>query len=106
MATFSQIPGVMNLILKAGDSVGTTVDFDVSLSGHTVSADIYSLVSYTKIGDISTSISNATAGTVTLTFPHSQLSAIPVGSYGWKLSWTSPGDEKRTVLAGVAEIVR
>ena len=106
MATFSAVPGVVNLTLKAGDSAGTVFDFDVSLVGHTVAADIYSLVTYTKVGDISASISNATSGQVTLTFPQSQLTTIPAGSYGWKMAWTSPSNEKRTALTGVAEIVR
>lgn len=101
--SYSQLPGTLNLVLKSGDEAGTVVDFDVSLSGHTVSSHIYSLVTYEKVSDVATSVIDASAGRVNLSFTEQ---TPPVGSYGWSMQWIAPGDAKRTVLTGVCEVVK
>lgn len=106
MAAYQNVPGSMSLILKAGDDAGTLVDFDVSLDGRSVSSELYSLVTGQKIADIQATIPDSPAGKVNISLPASQTGSIPPGSYGWRLSWSSSQGGKRTVLEGVAEVVR
>ena len=91
----------MNLSFRAGDDVSSTVDFDTSLTGYTVTASMHSLVDQRKIADIPTVISNATSGVVTMTMPEST-----PGSYSWQMSWDAPGGLHRGVLAGIVDVVQ
>jgi|694.fasta_scaffold00210_118 hypothetical protein len=102
MATFKQLPAVMNLAFKAGDAVSPTVDFDTSLTGLTVSAQVYSLVDRRKIYDIPVVVSNATSGVVTMSISSSLTTQTPAGSYGWQMQWSSP---LRTVMAGTVDVI-
>lgn len=91
----------MNVKIKAGDAASTSVDFDVSLSSYTVASQIVSLVGGAPIASISTSVTNASEGQVSLNFPKN----IPAGTYGWSMTWTSGNGDRRTVLTGIAEYV-
>ena len=44
MSTYSQLPGQMSLAFRRGDDFSATIDFDISLSGYTVSSSVTSLV--------------------------------------------------------------
>jgi hypothetical protein len=106
MGTYSQLPGLLNLSLRRGDSFGTTVDFDVSVASHTVAAYLTSPISGVTTGSMTASIANATAGVVSLSMTDTQTSALRVGTHGWRLEWTAPGGIKRTVLSGHVEVTR
>lgn len=110
MATFRQLPAVMNLAFKSGDEVSTSIDFDTSLSGYTVTASVYSLVDRRRIYDIPVAISNATSGIVTMSLTSGHTSGSAPGSYFWSMRWRRPGfatgEPYRTVLSGVVEVVR
>ena len=106
MSSYSQLPGRLNLLLKAGDDFSTTVDFDVSLSGYTVSSHVVSVSAGGTVAQITSTISNASAGQVTMTMSDTQTSTLPPGSYGWRLVWDSPNGDRRTPLEGFLEVVR
>jgi hypothetical protein len=104
--TFKQVPAVMNLLIKSGDEVSTDIDFGTNLSGYTASSQLYSLVDRRKVYDIPTSVTNATAGSVRLSFLEGHTSGVPAGTYGWSHKWVQPGGITKTVLSGIAEILR
>jgi len=101
MASFTQLPALMNVTVKAGDKASTSVDFDVSVAPYTVTSQVTSLVNGAVVSPVTTTVTNAANGQISLTFP-ANLSA---GSYGWAMTWTSSDGGKRTVLSGVAEYV-
>ena len=41
MATFSQLPGTLDIAFVQGDEVAIALDFDRNLTGHTIEAKIY-----------------------------------------------------------------
>lgn len=107
MAAYSQLPGQLGITLRAGDELGTVVDFNpTDLTGYTVDASVYSLVTRVEVADIAATIVDAANGTVSLAMTETQTAAVPPGSYGWRLEWTQPGDVKRTALTGVFEVHR
>lgn len=101
MSSFTQLPARMNVEIRAGDKASTSVDFDVSLAPYTVSSQIMSLVTGQIVSPITTTVTNAANGQVSLSFPTS----LPAGSYGWQMIWTSSDGGRRTALSGVAEYV-
>jgi hypothetical protein len=104
-AVYKQTPGQMNLVFRQGDEIGTVVDFDgVSLSGHTVSAAVSSLVTGQEVLPITTTFVDAAAGRVNVSLTESQTASLPVGTYGWTLEWVAPGSVKRTALSGIVEV--
>jgi hypothetical protein len=103
-AVYTQTPGTMNLVFRAGDEFGTVIDFDVSLSSYVVSASVTSLVTGDSVLPITTSLVDAAAGKVNISLTESQTASLPVGSYGWTLQWDAPGGVRRTALSGVVEV--
>jgi hypothetical protein len=101
MATFKQLPAVVNLAFKAGDYVSSTIDFDTPLTGLTVTAHVYSLVDRRKIYDIPVVVSNITGGVVTMSISPEDTSESSPGSYGWEMQWRNP---VRTVLSGTVDV--
>lgn len=106
MGTYNQLPGLLNLSLRRGDSFGTTVDFDVSLASHTVASYLSSPITGQTTGTMTASITNSTAGVVAISMTDLQTSSLRVGTHGWRLEWTAPGGVKRTVLSGHMEVTR
>lgn len=105
MPTYSQLPGQLSLAFRRGDELNTTVDFDVSLAGHTATATIYSLVTLADVLAITATITDAGAGKIALSLTEAQTASLAAGSYGWRLEWIAPGSVKRTALAGTVEVV-
>lgn len=105
MATaYSQLPGALNIALVKGDSLAVAVDFDRSLTGYTVSASMTSIPAGTAVQSLTATVNDAAAGTITLSLTAGQTANLPVGTYAWTTSWTTPTGEKRTVLSGFAEV--
>jgi len=104
MSTYSQLPGQLNLALRAGDELGTTIDFDIPLSGYTVSSQIVSLVTGTAVASITATVSDAAAGVVSIAMSETATAAITPGTYRWRLTWDAPGDVRRTALQGFCEV--
>lgn len=61
MSTYTVLPGTMNLAFKRSGDFSALVDFDVNLTGYTVSASLVSLVSSTVVQAFTTSVSDAAA---------------------------------------------
>lgn len=106
MATYSQLPGRLSLALRRGDEFGASVDFDVDLSGYTVSASIVSAITGSTAGTMTATVTNAAAGIVNVAMTEAQTQSLVPGTYSWRLEWVAPGDVKRTAMAGFVEVVR
>lgn len=106
MATFSQLPGTLNLAFKQGDEVAVSIDLSINITGYTVAASIVSLVSGAIVETPTIAITDASAGTLSASLTESQTSAMHAGTYRWVLYWDAPGPARRTALEGMVEVVR
>lgn len=102
--TYRQLPSTLNLCFRRSDQFGTQVDFDVSISGSTVTSQIVSAVSGAVVAPITTTIDDAAAGKVSIALTELETSSIPCGTYNWIMVVNQPGDVQRTFLAGVVEV--
>lgn len=105
MATYTQLPGTLNLSFRRGDSVSAEVDFSVGLSGYTASASVVSLVTGSAVASPGVAITDAANGIANVTLTGTQTGAMASGTYGWSLWWDAPGVVRRTVLSGFVEVV-
>lgn len=103
--TFSVLPGTMNLTFKRSGDFAALVDFDLNLTGYTVSASLVSLVSSAVVQAFTASIPDAAAGQVSVSLTDTQTAALAAGTYGWQLDWVAPGSVQRTALSGTVEVV-
>ena len=102
--TFSITPGDLTLEVKRGNRFATVVDFDISLTGYTVTSTIVSVVSGSTVLPITVDASLFADGKVGLSLSDSQTSALAAGTYRWSLTWNQ-GSSPRTALEGFLEIV-
>lgn len=105
MATYSNLPGKLNVQFKRGDELGVTVDFSISLAGYGVIAQIYSLVTGDVLSAVSVSVTDAANGVAALSLSEAQTSSLPAGTLGLRVMLDAPGAVRRTVLEGFAEAV-
>lgn len=104
MPSYDQTPGNLNLSLKAGDDFSAIIDFSpITMTGYTVTASINSLVTGVEVVPLTTTFVSAAEGKVNVALTDSQTSALPRGSYGWKLAWVE-GNGTRTALTGFVEV--
>ena len=106
MPTFSLLPGALNLEVKRTDELGSVFDFDIDLTGYTVSSNISSLVTGSVVTTMTVSIVNAAAGQVGIAMSEAATTNLAVGTYGWALNSVAPGSVTRTLLAGFLEVVK
>jgi hypothetical protein len=106
MATFSQLPGTLNLEFKQGDDVAVAVDFSVALTGYTVAASIISLVNRATIATPTVTVTDAATGAISVGLTGEQTTAMAAGTYKWFVYWDAPGPTRRTALEGIVEVVR
>lgn len=105
MATYTNLPGVLNIEVRRGDELGLTPDFNVSLAGYTVSAAVYSCVTGNTAGTMSASLTtDGSDGKVSLAMTEAETSALAQGTYRWALTWTAPGSVARMALTGALEV--
>jgi len=105
MALVTQLPGSMSLAFRKGDDFSTLVDFDgVTLVGYTASAGIYSTVTGSLVQAFTATITDATAGLVSVSLTDTQTAAMVAGTYNWRLDWVAPGAIQRNALAGTCEV--
>lgn len=119
MATFTQIPGTLDITVVQGDEVAIALDFDRNLTGYTLTAPVYVSAVYssagagagavTTVGATATTfaISNTdlAAGQVILGLSEVQTSALsPAVAYRWYMRWVDTGLVTRTVLSGTLTI--
>lgn len=105
MATYTNLPGVLNIEVRQGDELGLTPDFNVSLSGYTVSAAVYSVITGNTVGPMSASLTtDGSDGKVSLAMTEAETTALARGTYRWALSWVAPGSVSRMALTGSLEV--
>lgn len=115
MAEFTQLPGNLNLKFVQGDQLRVNCDFDLDITGYTVTNSIYVTSVYaaggggsgyvTTIGSTVTSfdqtVTNAGSGQVLLDLPENKSALLSPGiGYRWYLRWIDLSGVTRTVLSG------
>lgn len=103
MASYDAVPGSLNLQCVRGDDLSVLLDFSVSLSAHTVTSSLTSLVTGGEVVPFTVAFVSATAGQVNVSLTDAQTLALARGTYGWNLKWTE-GNATRTALSGFVEV--
>lgn len=101
---YEQLPGKLPVAFRRGDTVSTELDFSISLTGCTATAQVVSLVSGGVVTPVTTTVIDAAAGRVNIGLTRTQTAALAVGTYRWELSAIDSGDAKRTYLLGFVEV--
>lgn len=102
--TYSVLPGSLPLALKKSNDFAAVVDFDTTIVGYTVSANLTSLVTGATVVPFTATIVDASAGQVSVSLTDTQTASLAAGTYGWQLDWTAPGGVQRTALSGTVEV--
>lgn len=117
MATFSVLPGELDLVFIVGDEVSLALDFDQNITDYQLSSAVYVArqtvplsggVTQPTQGDVvfqpTLSVVSASAGTITVGFSEVQTALLsPVGTYRWFLRWVASG-VTRTVISGTVTV--
>ena len=103
-ASYEQTPGTLGLSFNRGDDFSTLIDFSITMTGYTVTAAIYSLISGDTVQAFTVTASNASAGQFNISLTDAQTAAIPRGTYGWRMTWTE-NNATRTALTGFVEVL-
>lgn len=107
MATSSDIPGVLNLAVRAGDEVGKLLTYDLDLTGYTVRTTIYSLVSGLDVATATTTVTpGAYSSGVNVSVQESVTASLGAGTYGWRQELVAPGSVQATRIDAKLEIFR
>lgn len=104
MATYEQLPGDLGIAFRRGDELSTEIDFNpISLTGFTMTATVLSLVSGGTVATMTTTLTNASQGKVSVGLTDEQTAAMPLGTYRWTLT-ANDGTAQRTYLTGYVEV--
>jgi len=104
MATFTSLPGTLNIKVKRGDTFSTRVDFSIALTGYTVSSELLRISNRTSLQDITTEFVDAANGIVDVSMTAEETEALGAGTYIWQLTWQT-GSQVRTAIEGFLEVV-
>lgn len=123
MATFTQLPGTLDITFVggggSGDELGLALDFDRDLTGYTITAPIYVTSVYastgggqglvTTVGATATNFvvqpTNLSQGQLTIGLSETQTGNLSPGiGYRWYMRWVSPDLVTRTVLSGTVTV--
>jgi hypothetical protein len=106
MASFTQVPGTLNVTLVAGDDLpATEIDFSIDITGITFVASILSAVTGATVSTFTVAITNAATGKLTVALTDAQTASLALGTYRWTLVGTY-GGVTRTYLSGYVEVLR
>lgn len=106
MPEYSALPGTLNLALVKGDEMEFTATFNVDLTGHTLSSQIFNETTLANVAAPTITTTTATSdGTTTTTvkfnWTETQTGALVVTTrYRWFFRWVTPTGFTRTVLSG------
>jgi hypothetical protein len=106
MATVSATPGTLNIIVKQGQAVSQLLDFSISLTGYTFSAEIVSAVTFATVQALTVSTVNLATGQVNVGLSAAAAANVAAGTYLWRLVWTPAAGNAQTALEGIWEVVR
>lgn len=123
MATFSQLPGTLDITFVggggSGDELALAFDFDQDLTGYSITAPVYVTAVYastggglglvTTVGATATSFNvqatDLSQGQVTISLSETQTGNLsPAIAYRWYMRWVSPSLVTRTVLSGTLTV--
>jgi hypothetical protein len=119
MATFSQLPGTLDITFVSGDEVAIALDFDRDLTGYTITTAVYVTAVYasggggtgfvTGIGETAATFSisntNLAAGQITIGLSEQQTAALSSAiAYRWYMRWVDSALFTRTVLSGTVTV--
>ena len=107
MADVTQVPGRLNIKLTQGDDLSILLDFDISLTGYTFTANVIETnADSTTITVVETDLSN---GQITLTMTDTLSALLTITEdnsfHSWYLDRTNAGNQRR-YLAGDFEVVK
>jgi hypothetical protein len=105
MPLYDSLPGSLSLSMRAGDDFSATVDFSISLTAHTMTSTIHSVVTGGEVGTFAVTVPDAAAGKVNISLSDTQTAALSPGTYTWRMVGVQGGLTK-TYLQGHAEVVR
>jgi hypothetical protein len=100
MATFQNLPGVLNLSAKSSDGLLTSLDFDQSAVGVTVVAEMVSVVTGLTATGVTAAVSDDAGGVVSVGLTPN----ATAGTYKWRHYWTYPSGARRTMVEGFLEV--
>jgi len=106
MAAAEQVAGRLNLALVRGDDFGQLLDLSIDLTGYTFEASIYSTLTGEEFLAPSVTEVDLSYGQVNLSMTSEETAALPVGTLGFRITWTAPGGAVRRFLEGVCEVNR
>ena len=101
--TFTTIPGTLNFTVKRGNRFSALVDFDISLTGYTVTSSVVSAITGSTVTSVSVDSSLFADGKVGVSLSDVQTGNL-AGTYRWRLDWNS-GSAPRTALEGFFEVL-
>jgi hypothetical protein len=106
MATITQVPGELDIVITAGDDVSIDLDFDIALTGYTFAALVVTdNETPTTVAMLVTNTDLAT-GKLNLSLTDVQTAAIGTGEFCWYLTWTITASTLiRKVLRGKFSVV-
>jgi hypothetical protein len=105
MATYTQVPGLLNIKGVVGADFSCNLDFSVSLVGYTFESGIVLQEYPTKrIQAITVTVTDAADGLVSLGLTEAETTAVgPISNKKWYLNWEL-GGIKKTIIAGMFEL--
>lgn len=104
MPSYEQTPGTLNLSFNRSDDFSTLIDFSITMTGYSVTAAIYSLISGDTVQAFTVTAANASNGQYNIALTDAQTAAIPRGTYGWRMVWVE-NNATRTALTGFVEVL-
>lgn len=105
MATYSQLPGTLNLAVPQGNDLSAAVNFSVDLTGYELEATATSVSNGDTVATFEVTVTDDEAGEINLALSDAQTAGLAVGTYRWTLVGTQ-GELTRTYLAGHLEVTR
>jgi hypothetical protein len=106
MATILETPGTLHIVVTQGRAVSKLLDFSISLTGYTFTAEIVSAVNYETVQALTVTNVNLATGQVNVGLSAASAANVAVGTYLWRLVWTPPDGDARTALEGIWEVTR
>lgn len=108
MASFTQLPGSLDLAFVKGDEISFAMDFAADLTDYDLEAAVYNSASAQTpvVAPITIDVIDIEAGTMTLSLTETQTDALGAnGRYRWYFRWITPGGVTRTVVSGNVSIL-
>jgi hypothetical protein len=107
MASSPDLPGTLNLAVRAGDEIGKALTYNLDLTGYTARSAIYSLVTGLDVSTVTTTVTaGAASSVVNVSIQESLTASLAPGTYGWRQELVAPGAVQATRIDAFLEVVR